>query len=267
MGDKDVRVFFRLGQQNDGEQALYGEFFVQHLADGLCFELSILGLLGVVQEVDDYVGGSVHNDVVDEVPEVHCHVGELVVSGLVGSVKKLEGQKILGIVHRVALQLGVGQGLDDGAVACPVDHLQLLAEGQGLGCYVENANLVRLEVAEGSGLAGAGVAQNKNRDAHVCASLKVHDEIVKVVVVAVQEIGNGTGVCHHQESPEFVELLVAVLPSKLFGDFDLHLAGEGVAGSFGCGNVGVLYVSRVSHLQTLLFLIFLGWLLRLRGGE
>ena len=103
----------RLAQQHDGEQALHRQLFVQHFADGLCFQPpvagTVVGRFHMVEKVHDAVRRCVELDKPDQIVEVQCHVGELLIALFAGVAEKLKRQQVLAVVDG---------GADDVRSAC-----------------------------------------------------------------------------------------------------------------------------------------------------
>ena len=163
-----MRVLLGTAEEDDGEQPLYCQLLVQHLPDGLGFQRAVWVGLRVMEKVDDAVPRCLCADKLDQVTEVQSDVGKLVIARLLGPVEELKGQQILAVVDGIGFQTWRRKRLNDGGVGRAVDDGKRLSEWQGFGSYIEDADLCRVKIAQGGGLAGAGFAQNQNWDSHLC---------------------------------------------------------------------------------------------------
>ena len=92
----------------------------------------------------------------------------LVVARLLGRSKNSKAKRYWAVVDGIGFQTRRGKRLNDGGVVRAVDGGKRLAEGQRLGSDVKDADLRRVKIAQGGGLAGARFAQNQNWDSHLC---------------------------------------------------------------------------------------------------
>lgn len=150
-------------QQDDGKQALDGQLFVQHAADGLGLEVAVRVPLDVMQEVDNLVGRRVLAHGLDERVEVERQVGELLIAGLLGAAEKVERQQVLAVVNDRDLGRACPQGLVNGQIVRVVNPVRrLAAERQRLARNVEQRVCIGRKVAQAGRLAAARFAQDQN---------------------------------------------------------------------------------------------------------
>ena len=143
-----------LCHQHHIKAPLKGEILVDHLAYRLGFDFAaVLIDFRVVEEVDNHIIRQRVVDIVDEVAKCDRHVGVFLIANFLGAVKQFVDHEKLRVINDIAFQLGVFEDAVDLLISRSLADLVVALERQPPLFHGEDANLLRLESADGAGLA------------------------------------------------------------------------------------------------------------------
>ena len=148
-------------KKHDVKAPLKREVLVNHLADSLGFYFPCVRVcLRVMQEVHDDIIREKIVDIVDEVAEVNCHIGVLLISCFLCPVEQSVDQEVLTVINDIGFQLWVFENAVDVLIGCAGLDLIVTLEGKTAFLHRKDSSGIGLQPLDGIGLSRRTLAKD-----------------------------------------------------------------------------------------------------------